>query len=41
MVKLFTTQSRLLRTLKKNALENIEGKGEHPVKHIFLFPQYF
>ena len=36
---LFTTQSRLLTTLKKRALENTVGKGENAgEQHFLLFP---
>ena len=39
---LFTTQSRLLTTLRKKALENTVGKGENAGNlHFVLFPQYF
>ena len=38
----FTTQSRLLTTLKKKALENTMGKGENAGnQHFLLFPQCF
>ena len=38
----FTTQSRLLTTLKQRAFENILGKGENAGNHNFLlFPQCF
>ena len=37
-----TTQSQLLTTLKKKALENTEGKGENAGnQHFLLFPQCF
>ena len=37
-----TTQSRLLMTLKKKALENTVGKGQNADnKHFLLFPQVF
>ena len=40
--KLFTTQSRLLTTQKKELFENIEGKGENTGnKHFLLFRQCF
>ena len=36
-----TTQSRLLTTLRKNAFENIMGKGENAGnQHFLLFPQF-
>ena len=39
---LFTTQSRLLTTLKEKAFENIVGKGENAGnQHFLLFPQCF
>jgi hypothetical protein len=39
---LFTTQFRLLTTLKHRAFENIVGKEENAGKqHFFLFPQCF
>ena len=43
ILKLFPTQSRLLTTLKKKALENNMGKGENAGnQHFFLlFPQCF
>ena len=42
MFKLFTTQSRLLTTLKIKPFENIVGKGENAGNQHFLFsPQYF
>ena len=38
----FSTQSQLLTTLKKRALENFVGKGENVSKqHFLLFPQCF
>ena len=44
-VELFTTQSRLLTTLKKKPFENIVGKGENagyiPKKNLFLSYIYF
>ena len=41
-VKLLTTQSRLLTTLRKKPFENIVGKGENAGnKHFLLFPQCF
>ena len=40
--KLFTTQSRLLTTLKKEALKNTGEKGENAGnQHFLLFPQCF
>ena len=40
--ELLTSQSRLLTTLKKNALENTEGKGENADnQHFLLFPECF
>ena len=40
--ELFTTQSRLLTTLEKNALENTVGKEENAGnQHFLLFPQCF
>ena len=40
--QLFTTQSQLLRTIKKTALENTVGKGENAGnQHFLLLPQYF
>ena len=40
--KLFNTQSRLLTTLKKKALENTAGKGENAGnQHFLLLPQCF
>ena len=36
-VNSFSTQSRLLTTLKKKALENTVGKGENAGKQHFLF----
>ena len=40
--KLFTTQFRLLTTLKKRALENTVGKGENAGnQHFLLLPQCF
>ena len=42
LCKLFTTQSPLLTTLKKMALENTMGKGENAGNlHFLLFPQCF
>ena len=39
---LFTTQSRLLMTLRKEAFENISGKGENADnQHFLLFPKCF
>ena len=39
---LFTTQSRLLTTLRKEAFENILGKGENAGnQHFLLFPEMF
>ena len=39
---LFSTQSRLLLTLKEKAFENIVGKGENAgSQHFLLFPQCF
>ena len=41
-IKIFTTQSRLLMTLKKKAFENIVGKGENAGNQHFLpFPTFF
>ena len=38
----FTTQSRLLTTLKKKPFANIVGKGENAGnQHFLLFPQFF
>ena len=38
----FTTQSGLLTTLKRKALENTLGKGANPGnQHFLLFPQCF
>ena len=40
--KPFTTQSRLLTTLKKKPFENDVGKGENAGnQHFLLFPQCF
>ena len=40
--QLFTTQSRILTTLKKKPLENIVGKGENAGnQHFLLFTQCF
>ena len=40
--QLFTTQSRLLTTLKEKALENTVRKGENAgTQHFLLFPQSF
>ena len=40
--QLFTTQSRLLTTVKQRGFENIVGKGENDDNHHFLlFPQCF
>ena len=40
--QLFTSQSRLLTTLKTNALENTVGKGENAgSQHFLLFPRCF
>ena len=40
--ELFTTQSRLLTTLRKEAFENILGKGENAGhQHFLLFPKCF
>ena len=40
--QIFTTQSQLLMTLKKKALENAAGKGENADnQHFLLFPQCF
>ena len=42
IVELFTTQCRLLTTLKKKALKNTVGKGENAGNQVFLlFPQCF
>ena len=42
VIQLFTTQSRLLTTLKRKAYENIVGKGENAGnQHFLLFPQCF
>ena len=39
---LFTTQSRLLTTLRKKPLENIVGKGENAgIQHFHISPQCF
>ena len=39
-IQLFTTQSRLLTTLGKEAFKNIVGKGENAgSQHFLLFPQ--
>ena len=41
-LKLFTTQSRLLTTLKKRAFEKYVGKGENAGnQHFLLFPHCF
>ena len=41
-LKLFTTQSRLLTTLRKKPFENIVGKGENAGnQHFLLLPQCF
>ena len=38
---LFTTQSRLLTTMKKKTFENIVGKEQNAGnQHFLLFPQY-
>ena len=40
--KLYTTQSRLLTTLRKKASENIVGKGDNAGnQHFLLVPQCF
>ena len=42
VLKLFTTQSRLLTTPRKKPFENIVGKGENAGnQHFLLFPQCF
>ena len=42
VIKLFSTQSRLLTTLKKKALENTVGKEENAGnQHFLLFSQCF
>ena len=39
---MFTTKSRLLTTLKKEAFQNILGKGENAGnQHFLLFPKCF
>ena len=41
-IRVFTTQSRLLMTLKMSAFEIIVGKGENAGnQHFLLFPQCF
>ena len=42
VLKRFTTQSRLLKTLKMKPFENIVGRGENADnQHFLLFPQCF
>ena len=42
VTELFTTQSRILTTLKQRAFENIVGKEENAGnQHFLLFPQCF
>ena len=42
LAQLFPTQSQLLTTLRKKALENTVGKGENAGnQHFLLFPQCF